>query len=222
VRVFLRLILIFLPWALRRVILQGVFGYSLHPTSRLGRCWIYPKHLTMGEHSQIGDLTVCKGIDLLSLGPHASIGRLNWITGFPRPSIPGGHFWLESDRRPELILAEHSAITNRHIVDCTNSITIGKFSTFAGFRSQMLTHSIDLSDSQQKSAPVRIGEYCFIGTACVILPGASLPDRCVLAAGSVLHKQQTVTDHLYGGVPAVALKRLEGASYFSRQMGFVI
>lgn len=221
-RFFLQAILCLLPWPIRRRLLRLFFGYSLHPTSRLGRCWIYPRFLEMAEHSRIGDLTVCKGLDRLSLGPWATIGRLNWITGFPSASNVTGHFGSEPTRQPELLVAEHAAITNRHILDCTNSIHIGRFSTIAGFRSQILTHSIDLRESRQKSAPVTIGEYCFVGTACVILPGAALPDRCVLGAGSVLNKAQTETDQLYAGVPAAPVKRLGEESYFSRAVGFVI
>ena len=98
------------------------------------------------------------------------------------------HFAEETDRQPQLILGEHSAITHRHLIDCTNSVTIGKFTTFAGFQSQILTHSIDLERNRQSSSPVRIGDYCFIGTNCVLLGGSALPDYCVLGAKSLLNK----------------------------------
>ncbi len=104
----------------------------------------------------------------------ARIGRGNWITGFPL----GGtrHFLHEPDRAPELHVGTHAAITNRHLIDCTNRVHLGAFSTFAGFRSQILTHSIDLGSCRQSSAPVRIGRYCFVGTGCTLLAASSLPD----------------------------------------------
>jgi acetyltransferase-like isoleucine patch superfamily enzyme len=175
----------------------------------------------MEEGSQIGHLTVCKGIDLLHLKAHSSIGRGNWITGFPLGGSP--HFADEANRRPELVLGEHAAITHRHLIDCTNSVTIGRFTTMAGFQSQILTHSIDLERNRQTSAPVRIGDYCFVGTNSVLLPGSSLPDYSVLGAKSLLNRAFTDAYTLYGGVPAATIKQLPADyAYFKRTEGFVI
>ncbi len=184
----------------------------------------------MEAHSSIGHLTVCKNISLLHLREHSLIGRGNWITGFPlerRDSAvateASAHFASETDRRPELIVGEHSAITHRHLIDCTNTITIGKFTTIAGFQSQMLTHSIDLQLNRQASAPIRVGDYCFLGTNCVLLGGSVLPDYCVLGAKSLLKKAFVETHQLYGGVPARPLQALpHDYAYFRRTTGFVI
>src|ERR1017187_6718784 len=75
-----------LPWPARRSLLEKQFGYSIHPTSRIGFAWICPRRLIMEENSRIGHLTICKNIDLLHLGAHSIIGQLNWITGFPSGS----------------------------------------------------------------------------------------------------------------------------------------
>ena len=175
----------------------------------------------MEEGSHIGHLTVCKNIDLLHLKAHSSIGRGNWITGFPLGPSP--HFAEEVDRRPQLIVGEHSAITHRHLLDCTNAVEIGRFTTFAGFQSQILTHSIDIENNRQASAPVRIGDYCFVGTNSVLLGGSVLPDYCVLGAKSLLNKALTETYQLYGGVPAQPIKKLSPESkYFTRSEGFVV
>jgi acetyltransferase-like isoleucine patch superfamily enzyme len=209
-----------LPWALRRSFLEKQFGFSLHPSSRIGLAWILPERLVMEANTTIGHLTFCKNIALLHLHEHASIGRGNWITGFPLG--PSRHFAAETDRRPELILGEHSNITNRHFIDCTNSVTIGRFATFAGFQSQILTHTIDLAQNRQSSASVSIGDYCFVGTNCVLLGGSALPDFCVLGAKSLLNKAFTETHHLYGGVPARAVRPLPtDLAYFRRTEGFV-
>jgi acetyltransferase-like isoleucine patch superfamily enzyme len=208
------------PWKLRRSFLEKQFGYTLHPTSRIGVAWIFPSRLIMEAEATIGHLTLCKNIALLHLHEHASIGRGNWITGFPQGPSP--HFATETDRRPQLIIGEHSAITHRHLIDCTNSVTIGKFSTFAGFQSQILTHTIDLAQNRQVSAPVSIGDYCFVGTNCVLLGGSALPDFCVLGAKSLLNKSFTETYNLYGGVPARAVQKLSpDFAYFHRSEGFV-
>ncbi len=210
-----------LPWSLRRGFLEKQFGFKLHPSSRIGLAWILPDRLVMEANSSIGHLTVCKNIALLHLGESAVIGRGNWITGFPLGPSP--HFAEETDRKPQLIVGAHSAITHRHLIDCTNSITIGSFTTFAGFQSQMLTHSIDLAQSRQRSAPITIGDYCFVGTNSVLLGGSALPSFCVLGAKSLLNKSFTATHRLYAGAPARELQELpEDYAYFRRPIGFVV
>jgi acetyltransferase-like isoleucine patch superfamily enzyme len=216
----LMLLSVILPWSLRRRLLCRWCGYELHPASRIGLSWIFPQRLTMKAGARIGNGTVCKGLGLVQLGECASIGNGCWITGFP----PGGKdfFMHQPERRPELIVGKHSAITNRHLIDCTATVRIGEFTTFAGFQSQILSHSIDLEVSRQSSQPVTIGDYCFIGTNCVLLGGAALPDYCVLGAKSLLNKSFEQTHYLYGGVPARPLKELpKEMAYFHRKEGMV-
>jgi acetyltransferase-like isoleucine patch superfamily enzyme len=216
----LKTLTLLLPWPLRRWVLNSVFGYQIHPESRIGLSWVFPKRLKMDAHSRIGHLTVCKGLEVLEVGPHASIGRANWITGFPLNGWK--HFDHQTERDPSLIIGEHSSITNRHLIDCTNSVSIGAYSIFAGFRSQILTHSIDLEMNRQSSAPIRIGNYCFVGTDCVLLGGSMLPDNSVLGAKSLLNKPYSEAFWLYAGNPARPVKELaKDLQFFTRQNGFV-
>lgn len=218
---------LFLPWRFRRWVLCNVFHFEIHPTCRVGFSWILPNHLTMEPFARIGHFSICKGLETLHLAQYAIIGNGNWITGYPKGDSTGaaepGHFAHQSERRPELLVGEHAAITNRHIIDCTNTVHIGRFATLAGFGSQILTHSIDLEQCRQSSAPVTIGEYCFVGTNVVILGGSVLPDYCVLGAKALLNKAYSETYYLYGGIPARPLSKLEkDLGYFNRKTGFVI
>jgi acetyltransferase-like isoleucine patch superfamily enzyme len=146
---------------------------------------------------------------------------LNWITGFPL-GTGSRHYAEDSERKPQLIVSRHAAITSRHLIDCTDEVTIGAFSIFAGFRSQILTHSIDLKESRQRCQPVRIGHHCFVGTASVLLAGSALPDGSVLAAHSLLADCCETPNTLYGGVPAKAIKPIESdAKFFNRTTGYV-
>jgi len=216
----LYLFALFLPWALRRRILAAVFGYTLDPTSRIGLAWVMPDRLVMDAHSTIGTFTVCKGLGLVHLGSHAIIGKANWVTG--HPSCESKHFAHQQERRPELILGEHSSVTNRHFIDCTSSVTIGAFSVFAGLRSQILTHSVDFEHCRQSSAPITIGDYCFVGTDCVLLGGSSLPNNSVLGAKSLLNSHYLEPYWLYAGTPARPVKRLaEDLAFFKRKVGFI-
>jgi serine acetyltransferase len=212
---------LFLPWLLRRLVLVHLLGYTIDKTAQIGFSWICPHRLEMGPYSRIGHLNLCKeGLELLRLGEKAIIGNVNWITGEPLTSRV--HFKHRMDRCPQLVLANHASITNRHYIDCTAPVYLGRFSVFAGCRSQIMTHSVDLYESRQDCFPVRIGDFCFVGTDCVLLGGASLPDYSVLGAKSLLNKSYCETYYLYAGVPARPVKKLpSGAKYFTRAMGFV-
>ncbi len=213
-----RLAVVALPWRVRRVLLVRFWGYELHETSRIGFAWVFPKHLIMGPYSRIDHLTVCRSAELIHLEEFAYIGRLNWIYGYSGNET----YQRDEGRRSELILERHSTITCRHIVDCTNWIHIGSFATIAGYRSQLLTHSIDLLSNRQASKPITISDYCFVGSGCIILGGSILPSHSVLGAASLLNKQHTDTYTLYGGVAAQRLAPLSADyGYFLRTEGHV-
>jgi acetyltransferase-like isoleucine patch superfamily enzyme len=222
-RRFIAVFSVLLPWPIRRRLLSWFLGYELHPTSRIGFSLVFPGKLIMGPGSRISHLNVCKGLDRIEMAENTSIGRLNWITGFPAPSKPGQHFHHQTDRRSELVLGPNSGITNRHFVDCTNSITLGDFSNVGGFRCQLMTHTVDIVAGRQSSAPISIGPYSLVSTACVMLGGSSLPAYSVLSACSLANKPLSETHTLYGGVPARALKRLPpDAGYFVRKTAYII
>jgi acetyltransferase-like isoleucine patch superfamily enzyme len=211
-----------LPWPLKRLCLQRFYGYHLHPTAHIGLAWIYPRHLAMAAGSRIDALTVAVNLDRLELGERAIIGRGNWITGFATGTA-SPHFAHQPDRRAELLLGAHAAITKNHHIDCTNRVSIGPFTTIAGYHSQLLSHSIDLQHNRQHSEPITIGAHCFVGTACVILGGGALPDHSVLGALSLLNKPHSEPWCLYAGQPARRIQPINPeAAYFRRSQGFVV
>lgn len=219
-KLIFRILVCLCPWELKRRLLARFWGYDLHPTARIGFAYIYPEKMRMGAASRIGHLTVVVRLRELDMGVHSLIGRLNWISAYP---LGGKDFFTQDKNRyPSLRVGDHAAITNRHLIDCTDTVTVGRFSTMAGFRSQILTHSIDLMNCRQASGPVLIGEYCFVGTGCILLAGSVLPDRCVLGAGSTLTRAYNETHTLYAGLPAISKKRLSpDAKYFTREKGYV-
>ena len=216
-----RALTVVLPWPIKRHILNACCGYQIHPSAHIGLAWIFPRKLMMGEGSRIDHFTVAVHLDRMELGEHATIGRGNWITGFPIGSA-SGHFRHQPGREPALVMGRHSAITKNHHFDCTARIDIGAFATIAGYQSQLLTHSIDIAAGRQHAEPIRIGRFGFVGTRCVVLGGATLPDSSVLGAASLLNKPFDEPFVLYAGTPARHVKKLpEDAAYFRRERGFV-
>jgi acetyltransferase-like isoleucine patch superfamily enzyme len=216
-------VVLFFPWSVRKSLYRRLCGYQISDLSYIGFSLIYPDQLKLEDHSRIGHLTICKNIQFLKLNKNARLGALNWVTGFPVIKSQSGHFSSELERSPGLYMKEHSAITSRHLIDCTNTITIGAFSTIAGTRSQLLTHSIDIEKAKQTSDSIEIGEYCFIGTNSVLLKGSKIPDYCVFGAMSLINKRYGDQFSLYGGVPAKRIKDLPREyKYFERKKGYIL
>ncbi len=216
-------VIVLLPWQLKRRILETFFGYRLHPTASIGLSWVYPKELVMNSHSRIGHFCVAINLERMTLMEFATISRSNWITGFGLGSGIAKHFAHRVDRMPQLVLGRHSAITKNHHIDCTDTIEIGEFTTIAGYNSQFLTHSIDLRESRQDCRPIKIGDYCFVGTNVLVFGGARLPSRSVLGAGALLINAFDEEFTVYAGVPAKPVAKIpDTARYFTRDMGFVV
>lgn len=220
-KIVINLLIFILPWSLRRLILNRLLGYQIHSSAFISRFSIIaPEFLEMDKHAKIGAFNVAIHLTKFVMGDSAVIGRSNWISGFQKGSK--NHFAHAVDRDPSLIMGEHSAITKKHIIDCTDKISIGKFSTIAGYHSQFLTHSIDYELSRQDCHPIAIGEYSIVGTGSVFLPGSALPSYSICGAGSVVNKVHTVEYSLYAGTPAGLKKQLnKDAKYFIRDKRYV-
>lgn len=216
----IRALIVILPWRIRRIILQQAYGYQFGPGARIGfLSWVFPRQMNMAQGASIGSLNVIIHLERIEMGAHATIGRSNWITGHSHGSR---HFTHRLDRDSALILGHHSAITKSHIIDCTDRISIGSFTTIAGYGSQLITHGINVAENRQDCSPLHIGDYCLVGTRVICLGGSRLPDRSVLAAGSTLNRDFEAPETLYAGCPARAVKTLPpDARYFAREVGFV-
>lgn len=201
----------------RRFLYRCLLGYDIAWDAQIGLAWVRAQHVRLASQAKIGSFTIIRNIERLELGEEARIGTFNWIFGMLESS---NHFTNEPERESALIMKRGSSLTSRHIVDCTNKVVLGAFSTVAGFRSQILTHGIDISDSRQRSAPVQIGEHCLIGSGTIILKGSVVPDKCVVAAGSVFRGNPQRSFGLYSGVPAEWQRSFdESATYFTRVVG---
>lgn len=214
-KILLNCLIVFLPWKLRRWVLNKFFHYQIHPTAKIGFSYVYPRHLIMEEGARIGHLNVAIHLELIHMGKDCTISQKNWITGFPLNNKT--NFQDFPHRKPHLIMKENSAITKQHLIDCTDTVTIGELTSVGGYGTQILSHSTSLKYNKQACAPITIGHHCFVGTRSIILPGAILPDHSVLGAGAMLKKQFTEEYALYGGVPARFIKKMDKTyAFFSR------
>ena len=204
--IVLHMMLLLLPWFIRRRMLCLLFGYKIHKTARIGLSIVMPVRLEMGAGCKIGHFTLCKRIDRLAMAEGSGIGSFHLITGIPTSN--NRHFQHVKERRCEMVLGKSVGIPSRKFFDCNGGIYIGDYTTVAGQWTQFLTHSIDIYNARQDARPIHVGKYCFIGTGCILLPGASLPDYSVLGAGAVLNKEMTEGGMIYAGVPATPRKKI--------------
>lgn len=199
---------VFLPWPLKYFLYKYILLWDIDYSARVGISFVNARRVSMASGALIKHLSIVNGVDFLTMDESSRIGNLNWISS----SKGAGSF----------ILKEHSAITNRHYIDCTADIKIGRFTTLAGVKSTILTHSIDVYQSRQSSFPVTIGDYCFIGTGVIILAGCEVEDNVVIGAGALISGHLTESYCLYAGVPAKRVKSLSGeVKYFERTAGYV-
>lgn len=219
ISLLLQLAILPLPWFLRKIFLTVYLKFDMSEGAKIGRSLILANHVILKEGAYIGNFTFVNNIDKITLFEQSKIGKFNWITGANSKSS----MFIELQRNCELILQKHARVTDKHHIDCTAGVYIGEYTTVAGIRSQILTHSIDLRASKQKSEAVVIGKYCFIGTSSILLKGSILPDYSILGAGAIHIKKFKDVNYLYAGNPAKPIKKLNHSDYkyFSREHGHV-
>jgi acetyltransferase-like isoleucine patch superfamily enzyme len=214
-RLFMLAIVAFFPSFLKRPIYRWFFGYRIGKRVRIGlsivaakQCqidddvtighlniFVSIKKLVIRDHVRIGHLNIIRGGDEVSLGRYAEIIRLNEINSMPDPDVV-------NPIDPRFLLGDGSIITTGHKIDFTDRVTIGRRSILGGRNSSLWTHN------RQRTRPIDIGSFAYIGSEIRIAPGGALPSRCIVGIGSVVTGELTAEGHLIAGVPAKPVKEL--------------
>ncbi|MFC5063205.1 acyltransferase [Actinomycetospora atypica] len=187
------------------------FGHVIARDASLGSCVVLTLgHLHAGERALIAAGSFVRGIREMVLSDDAAVGPWNILTAHPAFQHEGenGVLWVGA----------HAVITSRHSIDCSGRVVLGAFSSVGGHGTQVLSHEVDFTGPVQTCADIEIGDHSFVGTRCTVLSGARLPDRSVLAAGSLLRRGPDEGAGLYTGSPARRKQALDGA-WFHRPVG---
>ena len=210
-----------LPGFLKRPVYRSFFGYRIGKRVRIGltiidakECQIHDdvtighlnivvsvKKLSIGDHVRIGHLNIIRGGDEVSLGRYAEIIRMNEINSIAEPDVV-------NLTDPRFLLGEGSVITTGHKIDFTDRVTIGRRSILGGRNSSLWTHN------RQRTRPIDIGSFAYVGSEIRIAPGGSLPSKCIVGIGSVVTGELQDEGHLIAGVPAKAVKELSEEDRF--------
>jgi len=204
-----------LPSFLKRPCYRLFFGYKIGRRVRVGLSIIDARVCQIDDDSRIGHFNVIIGVANLKLGDHVKIGFLNIIRGGDEVilgryselirmneinSIPEPETVNPVD--PRFTLGNGSIITTGHKIDFTDRVDIGRRTIIGGRNSSIWTHN------RQRTLPIIIGEFAYLGSEIRMAPGSGLPSRCVVGIGAVITRKIDAEGSLIAGVPARPIKEL--------------
>jgi acetyltransferase-like isoleucine patch superfamily enzyme len=216
IRLIVKGFIAFLPSPLKRLLYRHLFGYSIGKGVTIGisiidvvecsiddnvsighfNLFIGSKKLSIGEHSRIGHLNIIRGGNDVRLGRYCDVIRLNEINSIPDPIVV-------NELDPVFILGDGSVIVASHKIDFTDRVEFGKCVILGGRNSSLWTHN------RQMTEPIYVGDYSYLGSEIRLVPGVTVPAKCVVGIGSVLTKKYEGENNLIAGVPAKVVKSLD-------------
>jgi carbonic anhydrase/acetyltransferase-like protein (isoleucine patch superfamily) len=204
-----------LPSLLKRPLYRTLFGYRIGRHVRIGLALIDAREVELGDGTEIGHANAILRVGSLLTGPHAHIGFLNLIRGGTQVRL--GSFSTvmrfnvlnaipdhDCTTAPvsELDLGDGAIVVSGHRIDFTDHVRIGRNTIIGGRNSSLWTHN------RQETAPISVGDFCYLGSEVRIAPGASLPRECILGMGAVLVGAVAEPRSLVAGVPARTVRPL--------------
>ena len=203
----------FLPMRLKRIVAKRVYKWDIDPTAYIGPSVLTIRRLTIGPGASIGGRNVITNLNELRMDERAGIGSGNMIKGWwehPTDTL--------AERNPAVLMGPYSQIASYHYIDCVDTLELGPHAVIAGFKSTVLTHSIDIVRDKYVTGPVVLGPYAGVMSGCMLLAGTRIPARCIVSAGSVVTTRLTQEYTLYRGNPAEAVRALpKTLGYFKRE-----
>jgi acetyltransferase-like isoleucine patch superfamily enzyme len=204
-----------LPGFLKRAVYRRVFGYEIGSGVRIGvsvldaaRCRIEDGasighgnlilgvgELAIGDHARIGYGNILRGGDSIVLARYSEVIRLNVINAIPENDCI-------TNPVPRFTLGAGSVVTSGHRFDFTDTIEIGKRTIVGGRNSSFWTHN------RQRTKPIRLGDYVYMGSEVRAAPGVEIPSYCIVGLGSVLIGRITQPHTLISGHPAAVVRPL--------------
>lgn len=108
-------------------------------------------------------------------------------------------------------MGQGTFISTECFFDLSDSIYIGK-NVHVAMRCTFVTSSHELNNSERRAGkvihlPIHIEDGCWIGANATILPGVTIGNGTVIAAGAVVISD-CAENSLYAGVPARKIKDL--------------
>lgn len=208
-RAALEIVCWLLPPGMPKNSLLRRFGHQISATARIWPIVVLGvKHFEIGADVLISPGNVFKNLNLARLDDGVIIGSWNWISAAPEfQSVDPGAGTLHMNYG--------AAMTSRHYLDCSGTIIMKRHARIGGGRAYLQTHEPDFENFRQTVGRIVIGDHALVATCAVMLKGAHLPDRSLLAASSTMLASSAESQRpgLYAGSPARWRRELDG-EYF--------
>jgi acetyltransferase-like isoleucine patch superfamily enzyme len=109
-----------------------------------------------------------------------------------------------------LIIGEKCSINEGVLLNCRDRLTIGSGCHISAF-TQIHTGALIMDRLPRKhyQAPVEIGNDVWIAAHCIINPGVSIADGCVIGGNSILRCNIETKNAFYAGTPAKLIRIIE-------------
>ncbi|WP_375482278.1 hypothetical protein [uncultured Mycobacterium sp.] len=168
---------------------------------------------SIADRAAIMNFNIFRQLASIELGPQSSIGNFNQFTAAPE-------YQRYSPLVGKLIISEYGVFTNRHYVDCSGQVILRPFAAVGGIKSIIQSHELDFADNKTEPGRIVLGRNAVTSTGCILLKDSYLPERSVLAAGSLLPKARDRDNMavcgLYGGTPARFIKEIKEYQWWDR------
>lgn len=168
---------------------------------------------SIADGASISNFNIFRRLSSIELGRKSIIGNFNQFTAC-------ADYQRYSPLVGKLTVGELGVITNRHYFDCSGQIILRPFAGVGGIKSIIQSHELDYHTNKTGIGRVVLGRNACTTTGCILLNDSYLPDRSVLAAGSVLPKAKEGNNMpvsgLYGGAPARFIREITEAQWWAR------
>lgn len=128
-------------------------------------------------------------------------------SGMVLPRTSSLHWRAEFYRPEGIVVGEHCTIGDTCFLDGRSGITLGD-NVNIGSHVSIYTrqHDVDAADFAEIGAPVTVGDYAWIASHAVVLPGVTIGEGAVVAAGAVVPRDVPPYT-LVGGNPARVIRQ---------------
>ena len=205
-----------LPGPLKRAVFRSIFGFrigrrvkiglalldcatlSIGDDARVGHgvAFVRTGAVAVGDHVRIGPLNIFRGGESITMAEYSEFLRLNVVNAIPDNDCYG-------TPTPAFSLGAGAVVTSSHWIDFTDRVSIGRRSIIGGRSSSIWTHN------RRRSAPVSIGDYCYVGSEVRLGPGTAVPDCSIVGLGSVVLSSFNEPFTLIAGSPARVIRPLK-------------
>ena len=146
----------------------------------------------------------------IELGKNVSLGR--------HIRMEATVTWMGQRFNPKIVVGDNAVINALCHIGCVDEVRIGKFTTLAErvyvtdhlHGESMFTHMVlpPRHRPLYSKGKVLIGDYVSIGEGCVILPGVTIGDHCIIGSNAVVTKDVPPYS-IVGGIQAKIIKTVE-------------